>query len=230
VKPLRVVIPTVRAIEDQLAAEQLDAANIPFILDTGPEPIPEKRQRILWEAGNEPVVMVDDDMLFYKVSHDGHAARADDADLRNLFQRQLPSLLLSFAHGGIQQRLFANVRTARGYPYIRTAAHYRQVLCYNPSLFKRPVQFTGPTGEDLWMLAQLAQQGLDWFLVTSFAITEKEPRGEPERWTFEQKKRDLAAHCAKLDEKYHRKITAKNKNAGTTINFRKLALENGAKG
>lgn len=247
---MRIYIPTVRKPEQMLAYWQLLEAGLrPIVVvdkmmqqyegaDTlaigRKVNIAQKRQFIMEHAGMQPFCMVDDDLVFRKVQHNGRIRACMPSELWALFSVLIPDLLKRYAHGGVHPRLFVNSTLAYGYPYCTTRRHYRQVLCYNPKLFNSPVAYPTDTAcsEDIWALVQLCMQGLDWFLITGYVTEEKEPKREPDRWTMTYKYRVIRRLLRRVPPQFTRRISVgvKNKKPSEGFMFRKMALANGAKG
>lgn len=204
---MRIYIPTVRPPHQHMSFWQLANAGLEPILvtdertpgaslHTGKVSIAEKRQFILAHAGKRKFCMIDDDILIKRMLSNGKIVNAAPADIRKLFLKTMPALLDKYAHGGIHPRLWAAPTVRRRYAV--SVGHYRQALFYNPMLFNAPLRFEGNTGEDIWALAQLCMQGLDWFVYNGCIIEEHEPKGEPDRWTMQEKYDDVKVIAARL--------------------------------
>lgn len=243
---MNIYIPTIRARQYQTTFNQLNAAGLRPILVpdeqcfmgdntidaqvlTFPKlkgkGIAAKRQAIMEYEGAKPFCMIDDDIVLQRVRKDGHIVPAKAQELKRLFTKTLPRLLTKYAHGGIGQRLFINSTFDNGYPYHVTRGHYRQVLCMNPALFKRPVNYEFDSCEDLWMFTQLCMEGLDWFTYNGFCINERNSKAAPPTWSMEHKSRVMREIFARVPHDF----IAKGRN-GNRVEFRKLCMANGGRG
>tara|TARA_R110002110_G_scaffold145775_1_gene335313 strand:- start:1559 stop:2287 length:729 start_codon:yes stop_codon:yes gene_type:complete len=235
---MQIFVPTLGRPDHQPAYEQLKAAELdPLLVVDLFDPadytryshirvqcrgIAEKRQAILEHANGLKFMVIDDDITVRKVVQKNAGAKckihnASPDDIRK-FMIQADKLLDFYAHGGIHPRAFVNKVPK---PHCLNRTYYRQLMFFNPALFIRTPKYTGETAEDIRFMIELLEQCLDYFIITNFCMTEKEPEKE-ERWSEETRRADMES-LAKLYP--HRRL---EKSGRVSLNFRQI-LKNAKK-
>jgi len=167
--------------------------------------IAQKRQFIVEHADRSKFMQVDDDMTLAHVYEDGEKVRIENSPTPPLVRiavKLASDLLDQYAHGGFHTRHFVNYAPR---PYVLNRGYYRQIMCFNPKMFKDPApQYTGNTAEDVRFMLELLKRGKDYFLITDYCMLEHVPRGERKTWSHwsqEEKIKDMKA-LAKEHEQF----------------------------
>lgn len=170
-------------------------------VDVNPlERISVKRQYIieltkqeLIQFGDGKVAQVDDDVTIatVKFGSDNMTCKINDLPSKDEIQAEYGianELLDKYAHGGVHTRHFVNsaprkVQLNRGY--------YRQISFFNLSKMKPIPRYGGGGSEDVKFMIELLNQGLDYFILTSCCMVEKQAKRLPSHFTQEQKDLDF---------------------------------------
>lgn len=229
---MKIFVPTKDRPNDQRAYMQLEAAELHPVLvvdksdkadyskyrhvRVNVKGIAAKRQACLEMADGQKFAMFDDDMTISAVDDDECSppscliTEPSPARVRREIDKA-ERLLNRYAHGGVHTRHFVNYAKK---PFVLNRGYYRQIMFFNPAKMLPVPRYEGRTAEDVRFMLRLLDQGLDYFLLTSCCMVEKEPRWQAQNWSQEEKNADMLELAAEYP-----KFTRPTKDGRITLTY-----------